>query len=272
MNIIFCDACNGSLSQQDIEAGKALLRDGKNFCPACRPIIEKQGTAASVPETPRNRRLRSEYQKMVELASRSDLISFQVIDLLPGAPPEKYLVTFTCRGIVGIDAQQNPRLADRHECMVYLDADYPKAPPKMRWRTPIWQPNILHVPPHSVCIDLSWWAASRTLDRLVVMLGEMVQYKNYHAAATPPFPIDKEVAKWVIEVAEPRGIVSKTKAIDTRELCRPQRIKTAAAAASAPAPPPQPASPPPPAPRRIKILERPKGRIRILKDEEPKSS
>lgn len=267
MNIIFCDACNGSLSQQDIEAGKALLRDGKNFCPACRPIIEKQGTAASVPETPRNRRLRSEYQKMVELASRSDLISFQVIDLLPGAPPEKYLVTFTCRGIVGIDAQQNPRLADRHECMVYLDADYPKAPPKMRWRTPIWQPNILHVPPHSVCIDLSWWAASRTLDRLVVMLGEMVQYKNYHAAATPPFPIDKEVAKWVIEFAEPRGIVSKTKAIDTRELCRPQRIKTAGAPAASPPPP----APPPP-PRRIKILERPKGRIRILKDEEPKSS
>lgn len=264
MNIIFCDACNGSLSQQDIEAGRALLRDGKNYCPACRPIIEKQGSAASVPQTPRNRRLRSEYQKMVELASRSDFISFTVVDLEPGAPPDKYYVTFTCKGIVGIDAAQGPVYADHHECMVYLDADYPKAPPKMRWRTAIWQPNILHVPPHSVCIDLSWWAASRTLDRLVLMLAEMVQYKNYHAANTPPFPIDKEVAKWVIEVAEPRGILSKTKPVDTRELCRPQRIKMGTASAPVAAPPP------PPPTKRIKIHEQPKGRIKILKDEEPK--
>lgn len=260
MNIIFCDACNGSISQQDIEVGRALLRDGLNYCPACRPVVEKQGSIASVPQTPRNRRLRSEYQKMVELAARSDLISFKVLDLKPGEPPEKYLVTFTCRGIVGIDADGAPRFAEHHECQVYLDQEYPKSPPKMRWRTPVWHPNILHVPPHSVCIDLSWWAASRTLDRLVVMLGEMVQYKNYHAANTPPFPIDKEVAKWVLEVAEPRGYVSKTKPVDTRELCRPQRIKTAA---PPPAPPPT---------KRIKILEKARPRIRILKDGEPKSS
>lgn len=176
-------------------------------------------------DSPRIRRLKSEYQKMAELTARSDFIRFQIQEQIPGRPPEKYLITFTCKGMSGIDAKHLPIYSEFHQVLIYMDANYPKAPPKMRWQTPIWQPNIQHSEPFKVCIDPAWWAASRTLDRLVVMLGEMVQYKNYHAENTPPFPMDKEVAEWVRNVAEPKGIVSKTKPVDPRELCRPQRIK-----------------------------------------------
>ena len=210
-------------------------------------------------KSPRARRLAADHQRMVELAARSDFIAFEVRDLVPGSPPEKYVITYTCKGVVRINERREPIYAERHQAMVYLDINYPKAPPKMRWLTPIWQPNIEHVEPFRVCIDPAWWAASRTLDQLCAMLGEMVQYKNYHAdLATPPFPMDKEVARWVTDYAEPRGIVSKTRPVDSRELCRPQRVRSLT-------PEPRVADTPAPEPIAVRIRPKPaKPRIRIV--------
>lgn len=217
-------------------------------------------------KSPRARRLAADHQRMVELAARSDLMSFEVQDLVPGTPPEKYLVTYTCKGIAGIHSDRRPIFSYRHQVMIYLDINYPKAPPKMRWLTPVWQPNIEHVEPFRVCIDPGWWAAARTLDQLCVMLAEMIQYKNYHAdLKQPPFPMDKEVARWVTDHAEPRGIVSKTKPVDDRELCRPQRVRAAQGERSEPKPPAQKAIP-------IRIRpKKPKSRIRIV-DAEPNTN
>jgi len=47
------------------------------------------------------------------------------------------------------------------------------------------------------------------LDDLCRQLFEMVQYKNYYAELSPPYPLDQEAAAWVREYAEPRGIVDK---------------------------------------------------------------
>lgn len=222
-------------------------------------------------DSPRIRRLKAEYQKMVELSARSDFIRFQVQDQAPGRPPEKYLITFSCKGYSHIDASRMPITSELHQVLIYLDMNYPKAPPKMRWQTPIWQPNIQHTEPFKVCIDPAWWAASRTLDRLVIMLGEMVQYKNYHAENTPPFPMDKEVAEWVRTFAEPKGLISKTKPVDTRELCRPQRIKkinedTETEEATGQ----EPQTPITPVISKVKIAPKSetKPRIQILKEEE----
>ena len=55
------------------------------------------------------------------------------------------------------------------------------------------------------------------------MLGEMVQYKNYHAEQTPPYPIDPEVAQWVLW-ARKHGVLPRLP-IDGRELLRPERVK-----------------------------------------------
>ena len=173
-------------------------------------------------EDPRTRRLRAEYEQMVELGSRSDFINIEHFLVAPGVPPERYIVTFTCRGIMGIDGQYQPIYAEEHKVALYLDGSYPTTPPRMKWLTPIWHPNIEHNEPHRVCIDNTWWTPGRTLGKVVLMLGEMVQYKNYHADQTPPFPIDVEVAQWVLWAKKNRLVRMP---IDTRELQRPERVK-----------------------------------------------
>ena len=74
-----------------------------------------------------------------------------------------------------------------------------------------------------MCIDAAWWTAARSLDRLVIMLGEMVQYKNFHDDPTkPPFPWDPDAARWsrAWRQAHPDAFP-----VDKRELLRPERVK-----------------------------------------------
>jgi ubiquitin-protein ligase len=190
---------------------------------------------ALVAATPRFRRLKADYEKMLELKAQSDLIDFQVVDAKPGWPPEKYIVTFKCQGVVGVDVRGRPRLGEHHQVAIYLHNEYPQRWPGLKWLTPIWHPNIKNAN-GSVCIDAAWWTAARSLDRLVIMLGEMVQYKNFHDDPTkPPFPWDAEAARWSRTWRQARPDAFP---VDKRELLRPERVKVA----------PQPASRP-----RIKI-------------------
>jgi ubiquitin-protein ligase len=178
--------------------------------------------AISLDQNPRIRRLRADYRLLKELADRSDLISFEAKPARANLPPERYVVTFKCKGIVDVDRQGNPKYGERHKVEIYLHNQYPQRWPGMKWLTPIWHPNINHLN-GSVCIDAAWWTASRSLDRLVVMLGEMLQYKNFHDDPTkPPFPWDPEAARWCKEYrkAHPDAFP-----VDGRELLRPERIR-----------------------------------------------
>ena len=180
------------------------------------------GGGMSVAETPRMRRLRGDYELMRELDARSDLISFKSTSTNPNLPPERYIVTFTCKSIIAVDRLGNPKYGEHHQVEIYLHNQYPQRWPGMKWLTPIWHPNINHLN-GSVCIDAAWWAASRSLDRLVVMLGEMLQYKNYHDDPTkPPFPWDAEAARWSREYRKTRPNIFP---VDHRELLRPERVK-----------------------------------------------
>jgi hypothetical protein len=121
-----------------------------------------------------------------------------------------------------VDRQGNPKFDEHHQVEIYLHNQYPQRWSGMKWLTPIWHPNINHLN-GSVCIDAAWWAASRSLDRLVVMLGEMLQYKNYHDDPTkPPFPWDAEAARWSREY---RKTHLNAFPVDHRELLRPERVK-----------------------------------------------
>jgi hypothetical protein len=136
-------------------------------------------------------------------------------------PPEKYIVTYKCKGIIGVDRAGNPKFGDRHQVEIYLHNQYPQRWPGMKWLTSVWHPNINH---HNgtVCVDAAWWTASRSLDRLVLMIGEMVQYKNFHDDPTkPPFPWDPEAARWSREYRKkhPRAFP-----VDKRELLHPERV------------------------------------------------
>jgi len=177
--------------------------------------------AVSVGQSPRMRRLRQDYELMRELTARSDMIQFEAKSARVGLPPERYIVTYKCKGIYSVDHHGNPKFGNKHQLEVYLHNQYPQRWPGMKWLTPIWHPNINHIN-GTVCIDAAWWTASRSLDRLVLMIGEMVQYKNFHDdPSKPPFPWDPEAARWcrAYRKTHPNAFP-----VDKRELLRPERI------------------------------------------------
>jgi len=187
-------------------------------------MISADITAGGSPidQSPRMRRLRADFTLIQELNARSDLIHVDPVGARPGIPPERYIVTFRCKSITTVDRSGHPKFGEKHQVDIYLHNQYPQRWPGMNWLTPIWHPNINHLN-GSVCIDAAWWAASRSLDRLVIMLGEMLQYKNFHDDPTkPPFPWDPEAARWCRAYREKHPDVFP---LDKRELLRPERIK-----------------------------------------------
>lgn len=184
--------------------------------------------ATSVNQSPRIRRLKNDYELMQELAARSDVIQVKAVNSHAGLAPERYVVTYNCKGIIGTDLMGNPKYGMKHQVEIYLHNQYPQRWPGMKWLTPIWHPNINHAN-GSVCIDAAWWSASRSLDRLVIMLGEMLQYKNYHDdPGKPPFPWDMEAAKWCRQYRKKHPNAFP---VDRKELLRPERIKLVKVAA-----------------------------------------
>lgn len=135
----------------------------------------------------RETRLRNDYARIRELINRSQLIH---IERAEGNPPEKYVIRFTCRGVEKLTSAGKPVYRDDHEVSIYLHAEYPLKQPHLKWMTPIFHPNI-----HStgaVCIG-AWWPA-KTLDELILTLGEMVQYKNLG----PKDPMNSRAATWAL--------------------------------------------------------------------------
>lgn len=202
---------------------------------------------------PHIRRLRKERTRLINLDKRSAFISIEPVDVVEGMPPDKYIITFTCRGIACINDDGTPVASDFHRVSMYISRDFPRREPYLKWLTPIWHPNIQHKEPYHVCInkDQNYNSTTR-LNDLVMMLAEMVQYKRYHAVWKRPYPYDKEVADWVLRYAEPRGIVGPDKPFDPRPLEREHRIRGGKAA-------PPPAAPevidtPPPVKRERIML------------------
>jgi hypothetical protein len=180
---------------------------------------------------PRTERLEWEKERLFAVNTESDYVRVEAIDEVPGEPPEKYRVTFSCRGIADIDSSQNPIFANEHQVEIYCHANFPAEVPWLHWNTPIWHPNIEHKEPKNVCVNKSAWRSGWGLEDLCRQMFDMVQYRNYHATHTPPYPLDPVAAKWVLEYAEPQGIVDKTRRIyvDDRPFYRPtaqrRRIK-----------------------------------------------
>jgi ubiquitin-protein ligase len=171
-------------------------------------------------------RLAIEYTKLMNLAARSNFIEVQPVEVQPGWPPEKYIITYRCRGIASIDQQYLPQVSEFHQVSMYMGSDYPLKEPYLRWMTPIWHPNIDHLEPHHVCTNnVQNWFAAKPLAELVLAMGEMIQYKHYHAKWISPFPLDRAAAEWVLQVAEPKGIVGPNKPFDDRPLLKAQRMR-----------------------------------------------
>ncbi|GAI80848.1 unnamed protein product, partial [marine sediment metagenome] len=76
--------------------------------------------AISVNSNPRLRRLRKDYELIQEVTSRSDLIKVNAKSIQRGLPPERYIITYLCKGIIGVDRKGNPKVGNRHQVEIYL--------------------------------------------------------------------------------------------------------------------------------------------------------
>jgi len=174
---------------------------------------------------PRDARLQHEFERMKTIRAKDGLIDFYCADLsakeasaylassmhadvvkdaLPGflspeafmqrfadRAPEKYLVVFHCRGLKRSDTGEIVK-TDTHAFETVFGLDYPARPPRFVWLTPIWHPNI--VPPY-LCTEGRPFAISTTLEQLCLMVGQMIQYRNYNLD-DPLGPKGREVALW----------------------------------------------------------------------------
>ena len=135
----------------------------------------------------RETRLRNDYSRIRDLVNRSEFIHIVATE---GEPVEKYLIRFSCRGVEKVSHSGKPVYRDSHDVSIYLHSEYPLKQPQLKWLTPIYHPNI-HVT-GAVCIG-AWWPA-KTLDELLLTLGEMVQYKNFD----PRDPMNSRAATWAL--------------------------------------------------------------------------
>lgn len=170
-------------------------------------------------KNPLYKRLAKEHVGIAELDS--DVIRVEVSqtrgDLMV---PEVYHVHYFLNSITGIDEQQQPILGKHHVVEITFPKNYPVEPPKMFVKkeltgTNIWHPNIKWKGAFEgrICGNIKDFGKGFDLYQLVLRIAEIIQYKNYHALHTPPFPEDSEVAGWVVEYAERNNVINKDKRI-----------------------------------------------------------
>lgn len=141
----------------------------------------------------RMRRLMADWHGLRRLADDSALIDIAC----SGYPPQQYLVTYRCNGLVRPTGADKPALCSFHQLEVYLHLDYPRLQPRLTWQTEIFHPNILSRSRNGgVCIGA--WTPAESLAALIVRIGEMVQYKSYN----PADPMDREAAAWALDHAQ----------------------------------------------------------------------
>lgn len=166
-------------------------------------------------QDPRDKRLATEHQLLHEFCSKTDKIRYEVDG--KRMPPEKYLIHYYLKSITGIEAEtQAPIFGDHHIVEISLPKAFPIEGARIYAKTDIWHPNIKWSGRYKgrVCGNLDSFGKMYTLDLLVRRIGQILQYKNYHAdKEISPYPEDFEVADWVVNIAEPQGIFDKSKGI-----------------------------------------------------------
>ena len=137
--------------------------------------------------SPRIRRLKLDYEQL-----QQRLVGWPVIRIAgtAGLPPEIYRVQYNLRGLyVAADGSILERA--EHLLEVNLSLGYPRRAPQCRMLTPVFHPNFDE---SSVCIG-DFWAASESLDDLIIRIGRMIAYQEYNTKS----PLNGLAAKWAAQ-------------------------------------------------------------------------
>jgi ubiquitin-protein ligase len=184
--------------------------------------------------SPRIRRLKLDHDSLFKRFSGWPLIR---IVGTAGMPPELYRFQYLVRGLYvapdGAILERNDHLLE-----VNLSLGYPRRAPQCRMLTPVFHPNF---DDSSVCIG-DFWAASESLDDLIIRIGRMISYQEYNTKS----PLNGLAAKWAAQnpsllPVDPRPIAPPLDQ-PVVEPGLPTPAQTQAAAASIPQSPSQAAA------------------------------
>lgn len=165
---------------------------------------------------PRDNRLAKEHELLDDFCSQSKLVDYEAVPRKGGLPPERYIITYYVRSIIGIDEDKSPIYGDEHIAEIVIPPEYPLGgQPSCYMKTPVWHPNIKFDGRFAgkICVNKKALGHWHTMNMMAERIGEILQYKNYYAINEPPYPEDANVATWVRQYAEPNGIVNKERGI-----------------------------------------------------------
>jgi len=137
--------------------------------------------------SPRIRRLKLDYESL-----KQRFTDWPVIRIVgtAGMPPEIYRFQYSVKGLyVAPDGSILER--NEHVLEVNLTLGYPRRAPQCRMLTPVFHPNFDDA---SVCIG-DFWAASESLDDLIIRIGRMISYQEYNTKS----PLNGLAAKWAAQ-------------------------------------------------------------------------
>jgi ubiquitin-protein ligase len=178
--------------------------------------------------SPRIRRLKLDYDSLFKRFSGWPLIR---IVGTAGIPPELYRFQYLVRGLYvapdGAILERNDHLLE-----VNLSLGYPRRAPQCRMLTPVFHPNF---DDSSVCIG-DFWAASESLDDLIIRIGRMISYQEYNTKS----PLNGLAAKWAAQNPSLLPVDPRPIAPPLDKLGEEPSLTTASAPQPVAAPNPQP--------------------------------
>jgi ubiquitin-conjugating enzyme len=178
--------------------------------------------------SPRIRRLKLDHDSLFKRFSGWPLIR---IVGTAGMPPELYRFQYLVRGLYvasdGAILERNDHLLE-----VNLSLGYPRRAPQCRMLTPVFHPNF---DDSSVCIG-DFWAASESLDDLIIRIGRMISYQEYNTKS----PLNGLAAKWAAQNASLLPVDPRPIAPPLDQLTPESSLTTSSVPQSAAAPIPQP--------------------------------
>jgi len=140
--------------------------------------IFPEAIAGVVDQKERIRALVTDQREMEELMGWNTHISFRTNT---EHAPTIYTICFDYTSFRGLrEDGHTPILTNNHRFKVTLGADYPQVAPSVQWETPIFHPNI-NPETGEVCLGVlrEKYLPGLGLARVVSILSEMVQYRNY---------------------------------------------------------------------------------------------